>query len=342
MAATMKQIAELAGVSIGTVDRALKKKGRVAPEVADRICKIAEALNYKPNTVAKSLAIRNQNLSIGVVIHVEKNTFYGEVISGVEKAAAEIEDFGISVQIRYGSDFDPEIQVQIIDSLLKEGVNALAIVPINHPLVKDKLNYLHESGFPVIFLSAFIEEAHCLSYVGCNYHKSGIVAAGLLNLIAKQPSKILALSPTFQMLGHKQRMDSLKSYLTANYPKLVLTEVTELGLNRIHNYQTAMDALNRNPDIDYVLCGSSATILQAVEEFSAVHKNIKVIGFDDSEAMRREIGKGLVLATITQNPAEQGYRATMLLFNYLTTGLAPEQPNYYMENQILFKESFID
>ena len=49
MAVTLKQIAELAGVSRGTVDRALYNRGRVKPEVADRIRKIADDLGYQPN-----------------------------------------------------------------------------------------------------------------------------------------------------------------------------------------------------------------------------------------------------------------------------------------------------
>ena len=55
MAVTSQQIAELAGVSRGTVDRALHNRGRVNPEVAARIFKIAEELGYKPNVIGQAL-----------------------------------------------------------------------------------------------------------------------------------------------------------------------------------------------------------------------------------------------------------------------------------------------
>ena len=55
MAVTAQQIAELAGVSRGTVDRALHNRGRVNPEVAAKIHKIAAELGYKPNLIGQAL-----------------------------------------------------------------------------------------------------------------------------------------------------------------------------------------------------------------------------------------------------------------------------------------------
>ena len=55
MAVTAQQIAELAGVSRGTVDRALHNRGRVNPEVAAEIHKIAAELGYKPNLIGQAL-----------------------------------------------------------------------------------------------------------------------------------------------------------------------------------------------------------------------------------------------------------------------------------------------
>ncbi|MGT9066275.1 LacI family DNA-binding transcriptional regulator, partial [Enterococcus faecalis] len=48
MAGTIKEIAEKAGVSRGTVDRALNNRGRINPEVAEKIKTIAKEMNYVP------------------------------------------------------------------------------------------------------------------------------------------------------------------------------------------------------------------------------------------------------------------------------------------------------
>ena len=85
MATTIKMIAEMAGVSPGTVDRALYNRGRVNPEVKKKILDIATQLNYKPNAVAKGLAAINKKYKIAVILHTQINTFQREIIEGVEE-----------------------------------------------------------------------------------------------------------------------------------------------------------------------------------------------------------------------------------------------------------------
>lgn len=71
MAVTSKQIAELAGVSRGTVDRALHNRGRVSPEVAERIRKLAKELEYQPNAIGRALVKTSQDFKIGVVLPID-------------------------------------------------------------------------------------------------------------------------------------------------------------------------------------------------------------------------------------------------------------------------------
>ncbi len=60
MAVTLQQIAEAAGVSRGTVDRALNNRGRIRPEVEERIKKISQEMGYQPAVQAVLLPWRNE------------------------------------------------------------------------------------------------------------------------------------------------------------------------------------------------------------------------------------------------------------------------------------------
>ncbi|MFT5641401.1 MAG: LacI family transcriptional regulator, partial [Cyclobacteriaceae bacterium] len=64
---TIKQIAEKAGVSVGTVDRVLHNRGEVAKETREKVLKIAKEGNYSTNVFARSLKL-NQSLRIAVIL----------------------------------------------------------------------------------------------------------------------------------------------------------------------------------------------------------------------------------------------------------------------------------
>ena len=218
MAITIKKIAEIAGVSAGTVDRALNNRGRVKPEVAERIRTLAQELNYQPNSVAKSLSIKNKGLKIAVILHIVRNSFFDEVIQGIKKAAKEISDTGIQVVIKTCKDFDADYQLKLIEEALSEDVKAMAIVPINSPLIKNKINELTENGFPVVLLTAILEDTNSLAYVGCDYRRAGKILAGLINLITRGKANLGVLSPTFQMCGHLYRVNSMCDYFSTHCP----------------------------------------------------------------------------------------------------------------------------
>ena len=93
MAVTMQQIADLAGVSRGTVDRALNDRGRIRPEVAEKIKMIAKELGYQPNIAAKALSSGNQILRIGVILQYADTPTIQTVLEGAKDAKQEVRTF---------------------------------------------------------------------------------------------------------------------------------------------------------------------------------------------------------------------------------------------------------
>lgn len=133
MAVTLKQIAELAGVSRGTVDRALYNRGRVKPEVAERIRKIADDLGYQPNRAGKALAMTHRPMKLGVIAQATETPFMHLLRSGIDDAAREVSTMGCEVLIREGIGLDVDVQLQLIDELLAEDISGLAICPADDP-----------------------------------------------------------------------------------------------------------------------------------------------------------------------------------------------------------------
>lgn len=341
MGLTQKQIAELAGVSVGTVDRALHNRGRVDPKVAERIRQIAKELDYRPNTVAKGLSIRKRNLKISVIFHIQsRNAFFDDVTIGILKGKEELLDFGIQVEIKECPDFNAIEQLKLIDQAVGEGSNAIIIVPINHPLIKERLNQLHAQNFPVIFLTNIIDDTEYLSFVGCNYTLCGEITAGLLNLACCENGNLLLFSPSFQMLGHTHRMNGLRTALNKNYPHIHLEDVIELTGNDINDYQLTRQALEHHPDTNLFVCPGAYSCgnLQAIQEMGYFGRS-RIFCYDYSREIGRELLNRNITATIIQQPQMQGYTAVKTLFEYLTAGKVPVSRNQYIQTRIILREN---
>ena len=147
--ATMKEIADLSGVSRGTVDRVLNGRGSVRPETAKRVMEIAEQLNYQPNKAGLILAAQKKNLKIGVLLFQDTNPFFQEVLEGVDAKARELSGYNCQVSIRQVP-FDEACQLQAMDSLLSEHIHGLVISPYNAPCIAEKINQFAALGIPVI------------------------------------------------------------------------------------------------------------------------------------------------------------------------------------------------
>ena len=135
--ATIKEIAELAGVSRGTVDRVLNKRGAVNPKTEAKILEIAKALDYKPNRAGIVLAAQKKKFKFGIVMFGIGNPFFDDVIAGFKEKEEELSGYNCTVLIRRISAFGVEDQLEAINSLVKEEINGLAISPQIDPSIAE-------------------------------------------------------------------------------------------------------------------------------------------------------------------------------------------------------------
>ena len=121
MAVTLQQIAEAAGVSRGTVDRALNNRGRIRPEVEERIKRIAREMGYQPSRAGRALAMAKRKIRIGVILQYMETPFMQQVLKGVLEAKEEVESFGGTVKIYEIEGVEPEKVMAAMEELREKG-----------------------------------------------------------------------------------------------------------------------------------------------------------------------------------------------------------------------------
>ena len=130
MRVTIKQIAEQAGVSRGTVDRVLNHRGKVRPEVEDRVRRIAREMGYRPNILGRALGMNRNHVKIGVIAQAADTPFIKAVLRGVGKAAREAETYGAEVLVKEIPGISAQKTLEAMEEMREQGAKAIAMMPV--------------------------------------------------------------------------------------------------------------------------------------------------------------------------------------------------------------------
>ncbi len=339
MSVTIKKIAELCGVSRGTVDRVINNRGNVKKETEEKILRIAKQLNYTPNMAAKSLSAKKRNITIGVVLAAEGNSFFDDILKGMYQAQKELGDYGISLLIKTMKGYNVDNQLELIDSI-SDKISALVLNPISDARLESKINRLAESGIPVAAVNTDIESSKRLFYVGSNYTKGGETACGMLALITGGRANIGILSGSDKLVGHNRRINGFKQTCQERYPFFNVLAYAQTDDDEIRAFEVTEKMLREQPEIDtlYIVGAGVYGACRAVISMNR-QEGFNVICFDRVPGTIEMMEKGLIKATICQQPFTQGNKSIHIMFNYLISGVKPEKVQYIVKNEIRIAEN---
>ena len=152
--ATIKDIANIAGVNISTVSRALKDHPDIGLDLRNKIKRLAEELNYHPNLMAVQLRKQKSNL-IGLIIPEAYMFFFPSVIKGISDV---IQEYGYKLLVlQSGEKLDREIEnVRIC---YENGVDGLLMTLTNKTVNLHHLDELREADVPVVLLDKVLDNS---------------------------------------------------------------------------------------------------------------------------------------------------------------------------------------
>lgn len=337
MAVTIQQIADRAGVSRGTVDRALNNRGRINKEVAERIQEIARDMGYVPRARKKSEKIKKHK--IGIVTQLAKASFMIEINRGILQAKRELENWGVELLIRESISVNEEEQLAAIDELVEEGMEGLAIMPVDCNPIRDKLNWLtEEKGIPVVTFNSDIVGTRRVCFVGMDNRKSGRTAAGLLSMLTGRKGKILIITGFFGNQVNNIRVEGFVEEIKKSYPEISIAGVhgsfdeTEEVKKII---ETAMMNISGINGI-LVVSGGQAGVGMAFETLK-LEKRPYVVIYDQTPKNEKALKDDTVDFLIDQNGYVQGYRPPFILADILSKEQMPEMEYLFTDIKIKTK-----
>jgi LacI family transcriptional regulator len=211
---TIKDIAKMAGVSKGTVDRVLHNRGKVSPAALEKINEILNVIDYEPNLIARNLK-NNKIYHICVLLpNPEIDSYWLPCVNGIQEAIKEYKAYNVAITIQY---FNPESKKSFLaanQKIITNSPDAVLLAPLFHKETVEILQEYDQLGIKVNTFNNQVESSSIASFVGQDLNKSGRVAASLMNLILTNgPIAIIHIDESLKNAVHMQEKEKgFKNY----------------------------------------------------------------------------------------------------------------------------------
>ena len=302
--ATIYEVSKLAGVSLATVSRVLNDSNAVRKTTKDKVERAMKQLNYKPNSVAKSLASSRSDC-IGVLVSELKSPFFTRMMGAID---SECRQFGKHIVVT-ASENDPLHEKEGIEFLI--GRNCDALILHVESLSDEYLIELSQGKVPIVILNRQIPQIsdHCISLnneVGGYLATKMVIEQGHRDLvyISGPEHKKDAMQ---RMAGHKRALAEAGLSIDENriFTGDYLQSGGQTGFKHFHNSGLNFSA---------VICGNdemATGVMATAREYGLIlPEDLSVMGFDNVVFSRYTFPR---LSTIENPITDMGKMAARII-----------------------------
>ena len=277
--ATIRDVAKLAGVGIGTVSRVLSGKGSVSPKTLLKVNQAMEVLNFTPSSAARSLVSKKMN-TIGI---------WGTETSGeinrdtLRKIEIELKPFEVHLIFADGelnSKQNPNASRESFNTLVNKGCDGIIIWGSDLPALKI---LQIENEFPnITLLNNKIEliDDKCFYF---DHYQAGYVCGQ--HLIDKGHTNIACITGWLETDDGNQRHQGFLSALNENNVNIPKELIFKGDYTYRKGYEGALSLLKQDLPFTAIFCGNDQSAMSAIAAITnkgfEVPNDISVIGYDD-------------------------------------------------------------
>ena len=278
---TIKDVALLAGVGVGTASRVLSGRGSVSAKTAERVKKAIAELNFKPSHAARSL-LSGTSQMIGVYIPLLKGTFYTPILAAID---TELRLTGRHMVVAFGSG-EGNMREQAIDGvnfLFQKGCDGLIIM--SNALLEKDLTALGENRKKIILLNHFYKSIADQCFVAD--HKAGgrLAAEALLE---KGHRQFAVFAGPDYAPDNLERIESFLAVLKKHKIKKSQIFMRESDFSPEGGYACAKQLIESRHPFTALFCANDEMAVGALSYFQSIRltvpTQVSVMGYDDTQS----------------------------------------------------------
>lgn len=331
---TIKEIAYELGLSQMSVSRALNNQPKVSEKTRKKVLKTAQKLGYTPNHIAKSLVLK-KTYTLGIIIPEIANTFYSEVLRGVEEITSKL---GYEYMLTHSSE-DVEKEIRAIKTLERKRVDGMLFSIAQAATNYETYRSLLKKGYPVVFFDRIVGGSIDASSVSIDDENSAknitehLIKHGYKNIAHLYGSKRLSIGrgrykgfiSALEESGLTIREELIvKSGFHVQGGYYAMQQILSLSSKKLPRAVVAVNNL------------SAFGAIRAIKEHGLkIPEDIAIVGFWD------DVTTELIdppLTTVNQPAYEMGKCAAKLLLKQIDEG-AKESESVILDTEIIIRRS---
>lgn len=334
----LMEIAKLANVSLGTVDRAMHNRGRVGEDTRERILMIARRLGYKPNLAARALSLGANTVRIAVCLPREIHYYFDQVRDGILEEAKYFEHVGLQIQYarteRLGVGESAAIR-----AMIEREPRAIIIVPGDPASITPLINEAEERDIRVICVGSDAPQSRRSAVVSLDSDVAGRMAAELLGRFLPSSSQVAVVTGMLQTDDHRRKVEGFSKLFQQICPGGRVMQIIEHHDDEEEAFEKCRRMLQENNAISglYVTTANCMPVCRAVTTLNLAQK-VTLIASDLFLELVPYFDMGVIAASIYARPFSQGRLALRLIMEHIIHGY-PLRPQHHIAPQVVTRAS---
>lgn len=312
---SIKEIAVRAGVSIGTVDRVLHKRGRVSKKTRSRIEKIVTKVRYKPNIYARNLSL-GKTFRFGVVMpKLDQDSGYWHIpANGIDRAHRQLDAAKVRILYFHFDRYSDSSFAKAFQKALGSNLDGFLIAPVL-PGVALRLVATIPEKVPYVFFDSTLPGSNPLASIGQDSFQSGVLAANLMLRTRCMDGTVAVIKIIPEDFHINERLRGFNSGIrSVPTIRAVEYEADSHGGDAAFR-EVVRRILQENKNLFGVYVSNAWThpFAQYFRDLKPA-REVRIIGYDLVEKNQKYLEAGLIDFLISQRPSMQGFEGISALY----------------------------
>lgn len=326
MKVTIEKIAEMAGVSRGTVDKVIHRRPGVKESVREQVMQIIRQSGYVPPRAKLDPPCK----VVAVMMPCIKNPYFATLKQELDLLVRTNSDLVLEYHFCEATDISGQLAV-LEDS---RDADAWLIRGVRSERLRDRLKMINK---PIFFFDAEVPGISAVCKIGEDCRKSGRIAASLTAKSVNYNGQVVVIAGAPEISSHRQRLEGFLEAMHSRYPDIKVVKQLFSQDQRVVAYTQACHILDEFPQLKGIcnLAGYAGEIGQAILERQ---RSTRMVCYDMNRDVANLIERGIVEFSIGLEPKRQAHILLDTISSYLLLGAVPDTEFIETPISVVFDE----